>query len=105
MFSALCEITYIAPLYLRSETPIEGEIWTPNINKQAFDELKLAKLPTVKNLHVRYVALEAEKKATYAAYRQAREDMRNLLTAKANVDRLMGYDTHKSEKEKEQERR
>lgn len=81
------------------------EIELHKATKQAFDELKLAKLPTVKNLHVRYVALEAEKKATYAAYRQAREDMRNLLTAKANVDRLMGYDTHKSEKEKEQERR
>ena len=40
LFSALCEITYIAPLYLRTETPIEGEIWAPNINQKAFDELK-----------------------------------------------------------------
>ena len=81
------------------------EIELHKATKQAFDELKLAKLPTVKKLQTRYALLEAEKKATYAAYRQAREDMRNLLTAKANVDRLMGYDTHKSEKEKEQERR
>jgi len=31
--------------------------------------------------------------------------MRNLLTAKANVDRLLSYDARKTEKEKEQERR
>lgn len=39
LFSALCEITYIAPLYLRWETPIGGEAWTPNINRKAIDEL------------------------------------------------------------------
>ena len=56
-------------------------------------------------LQERYAALEAERKTAYSSYRQAREDMRNLLTAKANVDRLLGYDAHKTEKEKEQERR
>ena len=73
--------------------------------KQAFDELKIEKLPTIKMLQERYAALEAERKTTYSSYRQAREDMRNLLTAKANVDRLLGYDAHKTEKGKEQERR
>lgn len=32
LFSAACERAYIAPLFLRSETAIDGEIWTPNLN-------------------------------------------------------------------------
>lgn len=83
----------------------ESDILIHKAAKQAFDELKLEKLPTVKTLQERYAALEAEKKTAYSSYRQARENMRNLLTAKANVDRLLGYDTRKTEKEREQERR
>ena len=83
----------------------ESDILIHKAAKQAFDELKIEKLPTVKMLQERYAALEAERKTAYSSYRQAREDMRNLLTAKANVDRLLGYDAHKTEKEKEQERR
>lgn len=83
----------------------ESDILIHKAAKQAFDELKLEKLPTVKTLQERYAALEAERKTAYSSYRQAREDMRNLLTAKANVDRLLSYDARKTEKEKEQERR
>lgn len=83
----------------------ESDILIHKAAKQAFDELKIENLPTVKTLQERYAALEAERKAVYSSYRQAREDMRNLLTAKANVDRLLGYDARKTEKEKEQERR
>ena len=83
----------------------ESDILIHKAAKQTFDELKLEKLPTVKTLQERYAALEAERKTMYSSYRQAREDMRNLLTAKANVDRLLGYDARKTEKEKEQERR
>ena len=83
----------------------ESDILIHKAAKQAFDELKSEKLPTVKTLQERYAALEAERKAVYSSYRQAREDMRNLLTAKTNVDRLLGYDTRKTEKETEQERR
>jgi hypothetical protein len=83
----------------------ESDILIHKAAKQAFDELKIEKLPTVKMLQERYAALEAERKTAYSSYRQAREDMRNLLTAKANVDRLLSYDARKTEKEKEQERR
>lgn len=83
----------------------ESDILIHKAAKQAFDELKLEKLPTVKMLQEHYAALEAERKTAYSSYRQAREDMRNLLTAKANVDRLLGYDARITEKEKEQERR
>lgn len=83
----------------------ESDILIHKAAKQAFDELKIEKLPTVKMLQERYAALEAERKTAYSSYRQAREDMRNLLTAKANVDRLLGYDARITETEKEQERR
>ena len=35
----MCEITYIAPLYLRSESELTGEIWTANLNDEAFGKL------------------------------------------------------------------
>ena len=41
----------------------------------------------------------AEKKAAYAGYRTARDEMRELLTVKANVDRIMGYDQQEKEAE------
>ena len=42
-----------------------------------------------------------EKKKTYAEYRRSREEMRELLTAKANVDRVLNMD---EEQKKEQEK-
>jgi len=39
LFSAMCEITYIAPLYLRSESEMEGETWTANIDGAIYDKL------------------------------------------------------------------
>ena len=83
----------------------ESDILIHKAAKQAFDELKLAKLPTLKMLQEQYMELEAKKKIAYADYRQARQDMRELLTVKANVDQLMRFDTRSLEKEKEQRRR
>lgn len=39
LFSAMCEITYIAPLYLHSESALTGEEWTVNLNEDAFNKL------------------------------------------------------------------
>lgn len=39
LFSAMCEITYIAPLYLRSESEMEGETWTANIDAAIYAKL------------------------------------------------------------------
>jgi len=39
LFSALCEITYIAPLFLRHNTIDGNEEWTPNINAEAYAKL------------------------------------------------------------------
>ena len=44
-------------------------------------------------------SLLAEKKAAYADYRRARDDMRELLTIQANVDKIMGYDQRETGKD------
>ena len=75
--------------------------------KKYFDEQDLdKKLPSVKNLQAEYAALLAKKKSTYADYRRARDDMQELLTAKANIDRILGKDvpTHDARKEKTEQR-
>ena len=83
----------------------ESDILIHKAAKQAFDELRLKKLPTIRSLQDEYAQLEYEKKKVFAAYRQAKVDMRELLTAKANVDRMFGYDTQMPRKEKEQGQR
>lgn len=83
----------------------ESDILLHKAAKQAFDELHLEKLPTIRSMQNEYAQLEFEKKQVFAAYRQAKEDMRELLTAKANVDRMFGYDTQIPHKEKEQGQR
>lgn len=63
--------------------------------KQFFDEAGSKKLPTVKSLQAEYSRLLTEKKAAYGEYRQAREEMKELLTVKANVDSLLEVDVNK----------
>ena len=65
----------------------EQEILLHQAAKNAFDEMGVKKLPKVKDLQAEYAKLLEEKKKTYAEYRRSREEMRELLTAKANVDR------------------
>ena len=67
--------------------------------KKAFNDLGLKKLPTVKSLQAEYAQLLADKKAKYGEYRQAREEMKQLLTVKANVDNLLEIEDSK-QKEK-----
>ena len=81
----------------------ESDILLHQAAKKFFDESGLKKLPTVKGLQAEYAALLAEKKSAYAEYRRARDERKELLTVKANVDRLMGYD--KSETDIEAEHR
>ena len=81
----------------------EADILLHKAAKQAFDDLGIKKLPTVKSLQAEYAQLLEGKKKDYAEYRRSREEMRELLAAKANVDRLMGYgEEHQNDREKEQ---
>ena len=64
------------------------------------------KLPKVKELQAEYARLLEEKKKTYAEYRRSREEMRELLAVKANVDRLLNMVTeHDTENEKDHDQR
>lgn len=77
----------------------ESEILLHQAAKKFFDDAGLKKLPTVKSLQAEYASLLAEKKSVYADYRKARDEMKELLTVKANVDRLLGQDALDQEQE------
>ena len=77
----------------------ESDILLHQAAKKFFDESGLKKLPTVRRLQSEYAALLAEKKEAYADYRKAREEMKELLTVRANVQKLMGYEAQEQEKE------
>ena len=86
--------------------------WLKNRTKDRRPEVKalaqeqnLKKLPTVKSLQAEYAQLLSEKKAMYADYQKAREDMRSLQTAKANVDRILGDNSLTAERETEKDGR
>lgn len=66
--------------------------------KAAFDEAGLKKLPKVKELNTEYSALLSQKKATYPAYRKARDEMQELMKAQKNVE--MFFAEEKTTKEK-----
>ena len=81
----------------------ESEILLHQAAKKYFDSMGLKKLPTVKSLQTEYADLLAVKKSDYADYRKARDEMRELLTIKANVDRILDYDQEKKEAEATQQ--
>ena len=87
-------------------TEHEADIILHQAAKQHFDALGLTKFPAIKALNAEYAALLAKKKAAYADYRKAREEMQELVTAKANIDRILGTEapTHNAEKEKTEQR-
>lgn len=70
----------------------ESDILIHKAAKKAFDEFGLKKLPTVRSLNEEFARLMAEKKAAYAEYHRAQEQMRELLIHKANAAYLLGLD-------------
>lgn len=83
----------------------EQELLLRKAAKAAFSEIDSKKLPTVKELNAELDALFAAKKSGYAEYRKAKKEMQELLTAKANVDRLLGGEGTEKQKEKAQDPR
>ena len=69
--------------------------------KNAFDELGVKKLPTIKSLQEEYAKLLTEKKTAYAEYRRSRDEIRELLLHKQNVDRMLGKNARSEEKKQE----
>ena len=77
-----------------------SEITACQAAKRYFNSLGLKKLPSMQSLKQEYAVLQAEKKKRYPEYRQAKEKMIELLTAKNNVERILGL----MEKEKNRDR-
>ena len=82
----------------------EEEILLHQAAKNAFDELGVKKLSTVKSLQEEYAKLLTEKKTAYAECRRSRDEMRELLLHKQNVDRMLGKNECEEEKKKEHDR-
>ena len=77
----------------------EQEIKLHQAAKEAFSALGKQKIPKVKEIRAEYDTLREKKKQAYAAYHQAQDEMRQLLTVRANVERILGIE----EKEKGQQ--
>ena len=84
-------------------TEHEDEIILHKAAKKAFDESGLKKLPTVKRLQMEYAKLMTEKKAAYAEYRRAQDEMRELAVHRANAAYVLGIEQRKEEQEKERQ--
>lgn len=79
----------------------EGDILLHKAAKKAFDELGVKTLPTIKALQAEYAERLTEKKKAYAKYVVTRKEMKELLTAKANIDKLLGDEREQKESKRE----
>lgn len=91
---------YSRSFYLQYETEI-------NLHKKAkaaFSKLNVRKLPKIKALKEKYNELLKEKKKLYPAYRVCRNEYKEIMTAKSNVDRLLNFKGDESKVKKGKER-
>jgi hypothetical protein len=80
----------------------ESDILLHQTAKRSFDELgygKGKKIPTVASLRKEYSVVLDEKRNLYAEYRKAKAEMRLLVTAQSNVDRLLNISGHGLERD------
>ena len=76
--------------------------------KQVFDDLGYGKgkrIPTIQSLRAEYAVILGEKKKAYAGYREAKSEMRELLVARENVERLLNVSSPVRERDTEREER
>ena len=81
----------------------ESEIIIHKAAKKAFDDLGLKKLPTVKSLKAEYAELLAEKKVLYSDYYKLKNEQRDLLIYKANIERIMQLDVEEKERSRQRQ--
>jgi len=74
------------------------EITLHKAAKAAFDEAGLQKLPKVKELDAEFAELLTKKKAAYPDYRNARNEMQELVRAQKNVERFFAEKKDTTEK-------
>ena len=81
----------------------EADIILNQAAMKYFDGLGLTKLPIIASLRAEYAEALEEKKQIYADYHQARDEMKELTTARANADDLFSDASHR-EREREYKR-
>ena len=82
-----------------------SEITACQAAKRYFNTLGLKKLPSMQSLKQEYATLYAENRKRYPEYKQAREKMIELLTAKNNVERILGVTGKEKNRDRQQEAR
>jgi len=80
----------------------ESNIALHKAAKAAFDSQGSKKLLTLKEIQVEYEKLLQQKRNIYPQFTHARQEMKSILTAKANVDRLLGYEEKSAGKARDQ---
>ena len=70
--------------------------------RQAFDALKGKPIPKVAELSKEYGKLLEQKKQEYEQFRQYRQQMLDLQTAKQNVDRILGIQQQEEQQRQHQ---
>ncbi len=83
-------------------TEHEADILLHRAAKKCFNDLGLKKLPTVKSLQEEFLLLLSVKRGVYPELKRVREEMKEMLTVQANVERMLGENERENEKEKEQ---
>ena len=82
-----------------------SEITACQAAKRYFDSLGLKKLPSMQSLKQEYATLYAENRKRYPEYKQAKAKMIELLTAKNNVERILGVTEKEKNHDRQQEAR
>ena len=83
----------------------EADILIHQASKKYFDSLGADQPLSVKALRAEYAKLLARKRKAYAAYKQAREEMKELYNVKSNVEHLLNIDEREIECDREKEQR
>lgn len=79
----------------------ESDILLHRAAKKAFNDMGLKKLPTVKSLQEEFSRLLFEKREAYPELKRVREEMKEMLIVKANVERMLGNEELNDGKDKE----
>jgi len=90
-----------AKFYEQHTSEIEG----CQAAKRYFNSLGLKKLPSMQSLKQEYATLYAENRKRYPEYKQAKAKMIELLTAKNNVERILGVTGKEKNRDRQQEAR
>ena len=81
-----------------------AEITLYQAAKEAFRSTGSKMLPTIRELRQEYAALIAKKKEAYKGYRKAKQDMKDYLMTRQNVERFYGEDLKKEREEAKHQR-